>query len=925
MSPESGSSVLLHNALRSLDAGDLDGAEFLVDTHLGRHPDDPLALNLAGMIRRGRGASDAAIDLFRRAAAAAPRDAHVAANLANTLSEQDRNDEALQAIEAFLQANPGQTDALVVRALVLQRAGRLDDAVAAAKLAVAFNRESAHAQLTLGTTLVKARRAEEAVEPLRRATELDPHLVDAWVNLGVAQRDAGASADAEATYRQALTLAPTDAVIHNNLANVLGSLGRKDEALARYRAALDLRPDYVEARVNLANMIREQGDAARALDLLSAVPEALSNHPGLLNARGNALRAAERYDEAIEVLRRAVAAAPENAEASNNLGLALAVKNLLTEAEPHFRRAAALRPDMAVISNNHGALLLRMFRFDEAIQALSNAVAHDPAYEEAMCNLGVAHYMLGQANEAIAIYRRIIAANPNNGFARYGLAVTLLEDQRLAEAESEVRRVIADDPGNAMAHNTLGVLLLDQHDIPAARAAMKAAADVNTLSAPIFYSNYAFASLYEPSLSRPEILDLHREFGRRYASDVPNRERPHGNVRDPGRKLVLGYISPDFRAHSVAYFFEALLEKHDRSKFQIVLYSNTTRRDTVTDAFRKAADVWVETVGLTDEDLIQRMREDKVDIVVDLGGHTSGNRLPAMARGVAPIQISYLGYADTAAVPAVQYRIIDERSDPKGDADRFATEELIRLPDCFHCYRPHGKAPDPAQAPHPARGYVTYASFNVLPKVNDGTIAAWSAILKGVPNSRFYIKCKQLRDPAVQARVRADFARHGIDPARIGMESFVPSVQDHLNQYAQVDLALDTFPYNGTTTTCEALWMGVPVLTLAGERHSSRVGLSLLTAVGLADEFVAKDVDDYVARAIALGRNPRRLAEIRGKLRPMMAASPLRDESGFTRTLEGAYRDLWKRWCAGPQTFEFAPPPELRPEDSIQGVLVKTL
>jgi predicted O-linked N-acetylglucosamine transferase (SPINDLY family) len=503
--------------------------------------------------------------------------------------------------------------------------------------------------------------------------------------------------------------------------------------------------------------------------------------------------------------------------------------------------------------------------------------------------------------------------------------VTLLEDQRLAEAEEEIRKAIAVDPHNAMAHNTLGVLMLDQHFITAARAAMKRAADVNTISAPTFFSNYCFASLYEPDLDNGEILAIHQEYGRRFAAAAPETTRPHAQVRDPERKLTLAYLSPDFRAHSVAYFFEALMEKHDRQRFKIVLYSNTSRKDTVTEGLKRVADVWVEALGLTDEALVARLREDQVDVLVDLGGHTSGNRMPVCARGVAPVQIEYLGYPDTSGVPALGYRISDGRADPEGVAERFCTEEIVRLPQCFHCYRPHGRAPEPAPAPHLAKGYVTFASFNVLPKVNDRLIAAWCEILKAVPRSRFYLKCKQLRDPSVRRRILDDFERFSVDPERISMESFVPSVQEHLAQYALVDLALDTFPYNGTTTTCEALWMGVPVLTYAGQRHSARVGLSLMTAMGLAEQFVATSVDDYIARAVAWGRDPSMLADLRLQLRPRMAASPLRDEVGFTRTLEAVYRDLWRRWCAGPTTHEFQAPPELRPEDSIQGVLVKTL
>jgi predicted O-linked N-acetylglucosamine transferase (SPINDLY family) len=576
-----------------------------------------------------------------------------------------------------------------------------------------------------------------------------------------------------------------------------------------------------------------------------------------------------------------------------------------------------------VINNNLGALTLRTFDFDTAVVALSRAVAEKPDYDEALINLGVAHYMRGDSDEAIAAYRRVIARNPENGFARYSLGVALLEDQRLAEAEVEIRKALALDPKNAMAHNTLGVLLLDQHAIGAARAEMRQAADVGTLSAPVFYSNYAFASLYAPDVSNPEIFEIHKEYGRRFATAAPDRARPHRNDRDPNRRLRIAYLSPDFRAHSVAYFFEAILEKHDRSQFEVCLYSDTARIDAVTKAMRAGADKWVETGGLTDDAFVQRLVADRIDILVNLGGHTSGNRLPVCARKPAPVQIEYLGYPETSGVPAMDYRITDGRADPEGETG-WCTEKIVRLPHCFHCYRP-GDAPPPAPAPHIKNGYVTFGSFNVLPKVTDQAIAAWSEIMRAVPDSRFLIKCKQLRDERVQARIRGDFARHGIAPERVEMAAFVASVKDHLAHYGKVDLALDTFPYNGTTTTCESITMGVPVLTMRGNNHRSRVGFSLLAALGLADAFVATDVADYVGRAIAFGRAPVRLAELRPQLRGMMERSPLRDEVGFTRTLEERYRALWQAWCAGPETTMLQPPPALRPEDSIQGVLVKTL
>jgi predicted O-linked N-acetylglucosamine transferase (SPINDLY family) len=914
---------LLQNALRFLEAGDADGAQLLLDTHLAKHPNDAEGHNVAGLIAQARGARVAAAEMFAAAVQLNPAEPLYAVNQAMALADLGRIDDGLRGLETALQMRPGHCDALLARALLLQRAGRVEDAVAGAKMATIFHRESARAHQMLGTMLLRARRPDEAAAALAEAVRLEPTALDGWVNLGVAQRDAGKLAEAEFSYRQALKLSPGDAIAHNNLGNVLSTAGRHGEAEAEYQAAIAAKPDYAEAKANLGNTLRDLG---RTDDSAAFLADAAAQHPGhagVLNAYGNILRIASKFDEALDVLRRALAVSPDSAEVHNNLGLVLTLKNKWEEAEGHFRAAVTARPDLPVISNNHGALLLRMFRFEDAITALANAVARDPNYDEAMCNLGVAHYMLGQATQAIEVYSRVVARSPDNGFARFGLASTLLEDQRLAEAETEIRRAIAVDPDNAMAHNTLGVLLLDQHFITDARKAMRAAADKNTISAPVFYSNYAFASLYEPDITNDEVFAIQTEFAKRFATTVPEPSRPHVNARDPERKLTLAYMSSDFRTHSVSYFFEALLEKHDRSRFRIVLYSNTSRKDRVTEEMKKAADVWVETLGLTDDAFAKRIREDQVDVLVDLGGHTSGNRLPVAARGVAPVQVEYLGYPETTGVPAMQYRITDARAEPPG-AEEYSTEKLIRLPDCFHCYRPHGKAPDPAPAPHVAKGYVTYASFNVLPKVNDRTIAAWCEILKAVPTARFYIKCKQLRDPSVQGRIRGDFARFGVDPARVDMEAFVPSVRDHLAQYGLVDLALDTFPYNGTTTTCEAMWMGVPVLTLAGDNHRSRVGLSLMSAMGLDKEFVAHSSKDYVERAVAWGKTPSFLAEIRQKMRSRMAASRLRDEVGFTRTIETAYRDAWRAWCAGPQTYEFKAPPELRPEDSIQGVVVRT-
>ena len=920
-------SPLVGRALSFLDMGDAAGARLLLDTYLDRHPEDADARNVAALACRRLNDFEAAAVHLESAVAARPADPLFAVNLAQTLNDLSRPAEALAVLDSLLTRVPGQADALIQRVHVLTRMGRGPEALAMARMAVAFHRDLGRAHNALGGALLRENLAADALKAYDVAVRLDPSAVDSWTNRGVALKELEQFKEAEDSYRHALELAPGDAVAMNNLANVVSSQGRTQEAVTLYRRAVELDPAYADAKANYGVALREAGGEAGEGEALGLLEAAVAEHPGhvhLLNAYGNTLRQAGRLDDAVRVLTEATTISPNHAEAHNNLGLAYALQGKMTEAARHLKRATELKPGSSVINNNYGALALRMFDFDTAVKALARAVAERPDYDEGLINLGVAYYMRGDSGEAITAYQRVIARNPDNGFARYSLGVAYLEDQRLAEAEVEIRRALELDPKNAMAHNTLGVLLLDQHAVEAARTAMREAADVGTVSAPVFYSNYTFASLYSAEASNTEILNIHKEYGRRYATAEPVAAKPHRNSRDPERRLRVAYLSPDFRAHSVAYFFEALLEKHDRDRFEIALYSDTSRTDAVTRSMRAAANIWVETGGMTDTAFAQRLVDDGIDILVNLGGHTSGNRLPVCAVKPAPVQIEYLGYPETSGVPAMDYRITDGRADPVG-TEAWCTETIVRLPDCFHCYRPGGSAPEPSPAPYLAKGHFTFASFNVLPKVTDRAIAAWAEILKAVPGSRFLIKCKQLRDARVQQTVRDDFARHGIDPARIDTASFVASVREHLDHYARVDLALDTFPYNGTTTTCESLYMGVPVLTIAGDNHRGRVGVSLLAAVGMEKDFVAASPEDYIARAIAFGRDPEALAALRPRIRSMLERSPLRDEVGFTRTLEAAYRDLWRRWCAGPETHMFKSPPKLRPEDSIQGVLVKTL
>lgn len=925
MTADQAISPLLGQAFAYLQDGDPQSADHLIQTYLDRNTDDPKAYHLAGLCRSALDDLDGAHDYLARAVALDPDDSSTVIQLALVLADQNKPDSALSILDRLLAQKAGDIELLLARASLQRRFGDAVGAEATAEMAVAFDRNNARAQYAYGLALAQQRRSDDAALAFKQAVGVDPEFSDAWVNLGVVQKEMGDLDAADHSYAQALALKPDDAVAHNNYGNLLLARGELDRAAEVYSHALVLDPSYVDAKVNRALAYREMGEADKALRALEKIVLDHPEHVSVLNSLGNALRHAERFEEARGILEKAVALDANHAEAHNNLGLALALLGKRDLARPMFARAAALRPDMSVIANNYGTLLLKMFHLDEAIAELKRAVTLDSAYQDAWVNLGVAHFLIGNYDDAVSAYRTVIDQDPNNAFARYSLGVALLEQQDLPEAVKEIEHALKANPENVMALNTLGVALLDQHKIDEARDAMGRAAAADTMSAPVYASNHLFTSLYLPTISNDEIFEIHKAFGARFTSNEKDLSRPHAHGRDPDRKLRLAYMSPDFRGHSVSYFVEPLLEKHDRAAFEIFLYSNTTRADVVTASMEKAADVWVETAGLTDEALVDRMRADKIDVLVNLGGHTSGNRLVACGQKPAPVQMEYLGYPDTSGVPAMDYRISDGRADPVGDADHRCVETLLRLPDCFHCYRPTSKAPPPSQSPFLERGYVTFGSFNVLPKLNQTVVEAWSEILKQVPKSRLYMKCKQLKTESVRDRVLGYFTAAGIEADRISMDAFVPSVQDHLNKYAGVDIGLDTFPYNGTTTTCEALWMGVPVLTIAGNRHTGRVGLSLLHAVGLDNEFVMPDVNAYIAKAIEIGRDPQVLSEVRAGLRDRMAASPLRDEVGFTRNIESLYRQAWRAWCDGPDSYERQKPNQLKADDSVQSVLTKVI
>ena len=759
--------------------------------------------------------------------------------------------------------------------------------------------------------LHQAGRLAEAEDLYRRLLALQPDHADALNLLGVL-------ANQTERYDLAVELIGR-AIAHNgqnpgyfsNLGNALKQQHKLDEAIAAYRRAAAIAPNYFKAHYNLGLALLQQGKPDAAVD---AYRRALAIEPGNAFAHcdlGVALQEQGKLDEAVAAFRRAIGLQPNYVKAHANLGMALDKQGKVDDAIAAWRQTVAIAPGFAEGHFQLGNALFVGNSIEEAGAAYREAIKLKPDYAEAFLNQGNVFRAQGKSAEAIAAYREAIRIFPNYAKAHSNLGIALLEQGKLTEAVAACRRAITLQPAMAEAHANLAVALWQQGKIDAAAAQCREAIRIQP-DFPKAFSDLLFCLNYDEKMTPEALFAVHREWGERFE---PRAIRPvHANARAPGRRLKIGYVSPDFRWHSVAYFFEPLLKGHDRQAVEVFCYADVSRPDGVTAYFQGHAEHWLSTIGLSDEALACRVRDDGIDILVDLTGHTAHNRLGVFARKPAPVQATWLGYPNTTGLRAIDYRLVDAITDPPGEACAVASETLVRLPGGFLCYGGLTGAPDPGQPPCLGTGIVTFGSFNNASKIAATALDAWSALLLRLPRSRLLLKAAAFADSATRAAFLAQFVERGVAPERVELVAWLPGAVAHVSLYGRVDIALDPFPYNGTTTTCEALWMGVPVVTLCGNRHAGRVGASLLTQVGLRD-LIAGSVEDYVGIAADLAADPARLAELRRTLRPRLEASPLCDGPGFARQVEAAYRTMWRRWCEAPATAAATVSRHLLPND----------
>ncbi len=620
-------------------------------------------------------------------------------------------------------------------------------------------------------------------------------------------------------------------------------------------------PAKIQSLLQIAISHHRAGRLAQAETLYRQARAAAPRSFEVLQLSGLAAFQQDRIPEAIDLLSRAHKLDPRHAVCAMRLALALLAARRAKEAEALLRHAVALKPELAEGWDNLAYCLKTQDRLMEAIGCHEKAVALKPDYALGWYNFGLTQGLLGRIAPAIACHERALAADPNYANARYGRAQALHQAHRIAEAVADYDAFLALRPQSLEAR-----------------------------------SNRLFALNNLETISREALFAEHVAYGRAVGA-APAREFP--NAREPAKRLRVAVLSPDLRTHSCAYFLEPLLQHLDPEKFELHLYHDHFRTDAVSERLRALAAVWRNFVGQPGAVLEQTIRADAPDILIDLAGHTGmTNRLPVLARRVAPVQITYLGYPNTTGVPAMDYRFTDALADPPGAADALATERLVRFAPTAWAYQTPEDAPEVAPAPCLARGHVTFGCFNNAGKFTDRAVALWSRVLAAVPGSRLQLKGRGFADPATRAHYEAWFERFGVEPARLDLIERTEDTRSHLALYHGVDIALDTFPYHGTTTTCEALWMGVPVVTCAGDRHAARVGVSLLAAAG-HPEWVATDEDAYVRIAAGLAAEPARLAGLRAGLRDDLRRGPLLDHAGQAERFGAALRQCWGEWCAG--------------------------
>jgi protein O-GlcNAc transferase len=639
---------------------------------------------------------------------------------------------------------------------------------------------------------------------------------------------------------------------------------------------------------------RLQQAEAIYLQILDAQP----NHPDALHLLGMVAHEDGRDEMAVDLIGRAIRAKPSEAMYHNNLGMALEKQGKLDAAVESLRRALSLKPGYAKAHYNLGSVLQTQGKLDAAVASYHNAILCQPIYAEAHYNMGRALKDLGILGEAVGHYQKAITFKPDYAEAHNSLGNMLYGQDRLDEALEHYHKAQIIKPDYAEPHNSLGNVLQTLGRLDEAVESYRTALAIK----PEFsgaYSSLLFLYGYQASLDPQEYLSLARGWERAcLLAEDRQRARDRRFWRPPlaGRRLKVGYVSGDYRQHAVSYFIEQLFARHDRTRIELFAYSTQGQRDATTERLQSCVDHWIPVAGIPDVALRERIGQDSIDVLVDLSGHTNHTRLSVFAHRAAPVQVHYLGYFASTGLTEMDYLIGDNVLTPAA-TDSHMAEHVWRLPRIRASYQGAADAPEPDW--HPAEDdSIWLGSFNNLGKITPQTLALWAKVLHALPEGKLLLKTKELADAGNRQRILDAMTGHGIAPGRIELQdrSVTPGWREHMAYYDRLDIVLDSIgAHGGYTTTCDALWMGAPVITLAGDRMATRMAASILDAVG-HPEWIARNEAEYVEKVVALARDVEQRITLRPAQRDQMASSPLCDAKGLAMSLEHAYFEMFERW-----------------------------
>jgi predicted O-linked N-acetylglucosamine transferase (SPINDLY family) len=771
--------------------------------------------------------------------------------------------QAEQLCEKILSINPHHGEALHMLAVIFCQRGKQAAAVELFQRAININPGKALYYYNFGNACKDIKHFDEAIRCYNQVLELKPDYIKALNNLGIVFHQQERYEEAAAAYQQALKIDPGSAEVYYNLANTLRKLELPKEAVLCYRKALDIKPDFPEVYNCLGSMFDEQGNLAAAIQCYQQVLQSSPDNEETYFNLAVLYKKLEQFNDAIVCYQKAITLSPECVVFHNNLGNLLQDRGRLSEAGASLRRALVLQPDYAEAHNNLGNLLLAQGRLKEAEGSFRRALELQPERAEIHNNLGNTLKKQGRLKGAEASLWRALELNSEYAAAHNSLGSVFIAQGRSVEAEVSSRRALELKPDYVHAHSTL-----------------------------LFVMNY------QPDKTAEEIYADYRAFDQQFGLPLRKTWRPHTNSCDVNRRLKVGYVAPTFCKHSVRHFLEPLLAHHDREVVEVYAYADLFHGDEVTERYKSYVDHWVPirvTTGdykeLDDNELAERIRADGIDVLVDIAGHTMGNRLLMFARKPAPVSLHWLDFGYTTGLTAIDYYLADDVVAPVGCEGLFS-ETLWRVETPAVVYRPAEGMGSVSVLPALERGYITFGTLSRVIRLNDRTLRVWAEILRRVEDSRLIIDSSYFNEDVAREEMAEKFARYGIGRERLEIGCHSPP----WDVMRGMDVMFDCFPHNSGTTLFESLYMGIPFVSLTGRPSVGCLGSSILEGVG-HPEWIARTEDEYVEIAVALAADLPKLAVLRAGMRTEMKASPLMDEPGFARKVENAYREMFAKWC----------------------------